>query len=432
MERATAVGEAELAREAEAAVRVVPPVRAAAVGALIRTRRKAAGMSIELLAERAGLVKNTIVSVERGRHAPTPETLRRITAVPELGLSPSSVAEAAAPDAVPAHGPNTWWAPHYDALRLQNDMHESLNSLGGALEQTYLYLDGKSAADWISLATSEQHAARFRDTCPLGAVADRALARLGHRGLDVHALGPGDGRSETRLCQYLADAMPAPPDLQLYLLDISPVMLNVAFRHAADLLVRRRVAVFSVLGNFHEVGRIPCMAYRPAGAERRRLYTLLGWTVSNLADEVRFFRELGTCAAPGDCVALDVGCARAPSTDPAAIREAEPALRLGAPDTHYEWLSGPIRRHTRGAEEVRFRIDLIPHGLVPGSYELDWIAEVRMRDGSQREFLVLRGKRYDPGQLSAWLRTQGWSVELCERYGPPGARHMAMLLLRRL
>lgn len=405
--------------------------RARALGALLRERRQAAGLGAEALGKRAGLAKNTILSVEAGQHVPSSETLRRLCAVPELRLTHTDLAQAGVSE-TSDWSPNHWVCPSYDAVGLSLEMVSALNGPGGPVEQTYLYLDGKSAADWINLSSNGPFATAFRDACPLDQVAARVLRLARGHGIDLNCLGPGDGRAESRLAQYIVDGRPTPPDMRMCLLDISPTMLNAAFRHAADLLERRGVAVFGLVGNFHELRRVPVMAYRARGSERCRVYTLLGVTVANLNDEVRWFRELTACASPGDLLVLDVGMARAPAGDEAAIRAAEPALRDGPPATHFEWLSGPILRYTRGAEDVRFRMELHAHGAVPGSYELDWIAQAQLRGGGTREFLVLRGRRYDPERLAAFVKSLGWESELVLKYGAGGVKTMAILVLRRV
>lgn len=389
----------------------------------LRTRRASAGMSQTQLATAAGVDVRTIRNLEASHVKPSPDTLARLRGVPELGLEGEGSAELV---------PNAWFAPHLDALQLHRDMHDVLNGPGGSFEQTYLYLDGKSAADFIHLSTSAAYAAAFREAMPLRPAAERALQLAKGRGLDVHGLGTGDGRSETRFVQHLCDGRGEVIDVRLCLLDISPVMLSVAFRHAADLLDRRGVAVFALAGNFHELRRVPVMSYRPPGSRRLRIYTMLGCTGQNLENEVEWLRELHACAAPGDLLLIDLRLARAPSGDVAAIRAADPPLRDGPARSHFEWLSGPIERHCKGAGSVKFRSDLRPTGLVPGSYEIPIVAEVSMRDGSKREFTMLRLKSFEPKQLADFMRPIGWETELSMPYGVDGKPSTVMMLLRRV
>lgn len=390
----------------------------------LRLKRERAGLSQMKLAVKVGVDERTIRNLEADRVKPSPDTLTRLRGVAELALEePATACDELVP--------NAWFAPHVDALRLHNDMHEALNGHGGMIEQTYLYLDGKSASDFIKLSTSAPYATAFREAMPLAQVATRVLEHGRDRGLDVHAVGAGDGRSEVRLVQHLCDGRGQPPDVRLCLLDISPVMLHTAFRHAADLLEPRGVAVFALSGDFNELRRIPVMSYRPAASKRLRLYSMLGCTTQNLENEVSWLRDLASCTAPGDLLVLDLRMAQAPAGDAAAIRAAEPTLREGPRSTHFEWLSGPIWRHCRGVTNVNFRMDLLPQGQVPGSYELDVVAEVEMKEGPRRDFVMLRLRSYDPEQLATFVRPLGWELELSAPYGIGGASSTVLMLLRR-
>jgi transcriptional regulator with XRE-family HTH domain len=389
----------------------------------LRRKREGAGMSQEQLASKIGVHVKTIRNLESGAVRPTADTLSRLRSMSELGLKPA--AEHA------EWAPHAWFAPHHDALRIHTAMHEALNRPRGAIDQTFLYLDGKSAVDFIQLSTTAPYAAAFRAASPLQAIARRVLELGRGRGIDIHGLGAGDGRSEARLAQHVCDGRPEPPDLRLCLLDISSVMLHEGYRHAADKLERRGVAVFALAGNFNELSSIPVMSYRPPESRRLWVYTLLGGTGQNLDSEIDWLRELHNCAAPGDLLTLDVRLAQAPAGDVAAIRAAEPMLREGPRPTHFEWLSGPIERHTKGAGPITFRMDLLPQGHVPGAYELDVVADIEMRGGGRREFIMLRLRSYDPQRLSEFVRPLGWETELLLPYGVDPAHPSSVLILLR-
>src|SRR5436305_4391258 len=73
-------------------------------GALLRRYRRAASLSQEALAERAGLSMAAISALERGRRTPRPETVQMLAAA--LALTPqqraSLIAMAQPPDAAAA------------------------------------------------------------------------------------------------------------------------------------------------------------------------------------------------------------------------------------------------------------------------------------------------------------------------------------------
>ena len=54
-------------------------------------RRRAAGLSRAVLAERAGISDSTLRNVEKGRRAPTRTTVMHLQSVPELRIDPSPI-----------------------------------------------------------------------------------------------------------------------------------------------------------------------------------------------------------------------------------------------------------------------------------------------------------------------------------------------------
>ncbi len=98
--------------------------------------------------------------------------------------------------------------------------------------------------------------------------------------------------------------------------------------------------VLTVHGNFYELPRYS-MLTQPR--ERcRRLYTLLGLTLVNLREEVRFFRDTLSCGASGDLFLCDVLFAYAPPEQPDEIRRKDPALTNPVRESHKAWRGGPL------------------------------------------------------------------------------------------
>lgn len=200
---------------------------------VLRARRKAADLSQKELSVRVGLCRGTIRNLEAGRHAPSRETVLRLLAFPELGLRVKDVAASARP----ASGwhLNSWIGPSYDPVAMSSDMVRILNSSGGALEQTHLYLDPQSADDWLALSNSEKYAATWRNASPLDQIAARIVRSAGSAGIDVVALGVGDGKTEVRLVRNIVDLLPSGTGrIWLNLLDISNALVSEAHRHARD------------------------------------------------------------------------------------------------------------------------------------------------------------------------------------------------------
>lgn len=390
------------------------------LGAFLRAQRQAAELSLRDLARRTGLSVNTVRDVEAGKRTPAAQTIARLVAVPELGLS-SLAAPAGAAD---ADRPNAWLLPKYDRGALIAEMRQILNGPGGGrLEQTCLYLDDESAADWLSVTTGSGLVERFRSV-PLQEVA-AAILRQAPAALDLVALGPGDGRTEVHLATELLKGR-AGLDLRLQLLDISHTLLTQAHEHARAELPQQ-VRVEALHGDFRQLSRYPML--RPARARaRRRCFVLLGNTLANVDNEVIFVRECLGLALPGDLFVVDFQTAYTASMEPDDIRAADPAFAVPLVDVFARWFSGPLRRYARGVADVSLGIDLIVDCPVQGSYELDFFADAR-RAGELHRFHLARARRYDADKLLATFARYGWATDVCFRYGQE--KRFAIAVLRR-
>ena len=402
-----------------------------AFSGLLRQRRRAASLTQEELADRAKLCLSTIKNIERLRQAPSRSTLVRLLSVPELGLQVDDVAtHKTRSDPFEF---NHWFSPGYDPVSMGQELVRMVNNRGGHLEQTFQYLDAQSAAAWIKLANSGRYAQAFRAACPLDRVAARAAQLFGEAAVDVIGLGAGDGRAEVRFTQHLLDHLPAGSPLQLKLLDISHALLGTAYRHAVDMLEPRGVPIQTLHADFHHLANFPQLHYRAPGVPQRpRVFLLLGNTLANVDNELRFFQQLHSASVEGDLAVIDCQLAAAPPDRPDEIRRLDATIREGKPsEEHAEWLAGPFLRHCRDAVDVQISVELRSQCAVPGSYEADAVAKVRGADGTIRRFSAWRVRRYDPELLATSLRELGWKKELLLRYGPDGKNAAAVLLLRR-
>ncbi len=391
-------------------------------GQLLRSRRELAGLSVADLARKAGLARATIHNIEEGLTTPSPQTLKLLAGIKALRLTELSSSSDTPIDA--------WCTAQYNPMEMTRTMVAKLNGPGGQVEQTYWYLDPQSASDFHALCNSEQYITAFRSKLPLDKVAERIVKLSKGVGIDVDGLGCGDGKTETSLMQRLADSMPPPPDLQLYLLDISHVLLAEAYRDALDSLAPRRIPVFAIHGSFYDIAKNPPLYMHPTSIRRMRVFLMMGMTIGNIENEPRFFRDLAECAQPGDLVVLDCEIARAPADQPERIRQMEPTLKAKrAPEAHTSFLSGPLKRHCSGLRSVRLRAELSTLCPVPGSYTLQNWADVEKDDEPERHFLVLQTKRYDLSKLSDCLLSLGWTTIQTWKYGPEN--QAAVLLLQK-
>lgn len=389
---------------------------AAELAVLVRQQRDRAGLSQGDLARLAGLSKRTVQYVEEGAHAPAQDTLERLLSVAQLGLRallPRRPGDSGSVLPVAVDGPDSYLLPLYNRRELLRDMRARLNDAGGALEQTMLYLDEESVADWLALCNAPGHVARFRGM-PLDHVAEEIL-RCGARLIDLNALGSGDGRSEVGLCEELLQRAPD-LDLRLHLLDISHSLLIVANDHAREAL-GKRVQTQTLHGNFHFLSRFSVLLPMP-GSVRRRVYALFGWTMSNLDNDVTWIRDHLRLAAVGDFLLLDIGLTYAHPSDPDAVRALDPVLASSVPEPHARWFTGPARRYCRDFARVDLEVELHTYCPMPGSYELDIYGRVERIDGSRQRYLLARSRRYSLPELRACLEAFGWTWRWHQAYGP--------------
>ncbi len=396
------------------------------LGQLLRRRRDQAELSLEKLAKRAGLSKNTIHNLEHGSHNPTAETLRRIFKVEELGLSPTDLQAAPLPDWTP----NSWVSADYNPVQMIDELQRLINGPGGSIEQTFLYLDGQSAADWLSICSTESFSDSFRKTRPLQEVAAQISRLTRSYPLDVNALGPGDGKSEIALVSHLMDGRPE-PGMRLHLLDISHPLLVASLTLAAQTFAGRPLHMLALHADFHKLNVSEPLQAGAYATSRRRVYTLLGYTLPNLENEVRFFESLAACAAPGDVCVIDIQTPYAASDDPAEIRAKDPAFQVAPPPNYLKFGTGPLWRYGRGIRDIRCHFELGTECLIPGSYEINLIAKVEMVSGQEKRFVLGRFKRYDPKRLGESLRGRGWIPEWSQMYGGATGKAAAVMVLRK-
>ena len=402
-------------------------------GTDLEQRRKAAGLSRAVLAQRAGISESTLRNVEKGRRPPTRTTLMHLQSVPELRIDPTPIGGhlAGRPKHVQEFAPNCWLAPEFDALKLHREMTMLLNGRGGHIEQTFLYLDHHSAAAWCAIAEQDAYTSA-RMAMPMGQVAERIVDLAGAVGLDVIGLGCGDGKDEVRLTECLLEQNRR-SNLRLYLLDISQPLCSAAYRNAAEILgARSNVSVYAIQGDFHNLQRYTPLLHVPERSHRRRVICMFGNTFANLQNEIMFVRSSLLGFAPGDFLLLSVPATMAPADAPDKI------LR------HDRRLAGGISAEERSPQD-RHQLDLLKRYIasvkgidlkvvldfdacpVPGSYAANVRATVKTLSGETKQFSVLYAKRYDREQLDCKMCKEGWAPVAHWRFAED--QHPRLLLL---
>jgi hypothetical protein len=225
--------------------------------------------------------------------------------------------------------------------------------------------------------------------------------------LQVIALGCGDGVSETHLTGYLVEAQAR--SVELCLLDISQPLLSYAYQHAADVLASLpNVDVWAIQGNFHHLPLYAEFFASNPQKRRRRLFCMLGGTLANLDEELRFLRQSLLTCVEGDLLLLDVPLVGAAGDQPAELRQCDKLLADGVPPPYAAWLGGPIWRHAREVTGIDFSWEVETRCSVPGSYALLAVAAVRASKRGDRRFSLFRFSRYDPAKLAVCLSEIGW------------------------
>jgi transcriptional regulator with XRE-family HTH domain len=402
--------------------------RSEGLGPLITQRRQTLGWTQKQLAERAGLSTKHIARIEHGIE-PGAGSLAALLGVSELGLLPTQRADHIDP---PTTAPNWWIAPDYLPLRMLHELRRQLQGSGGALLQTSLYLDHQSAEEFLACVQRPDHLHAYRQLLPLDAAVKHIKECVRSAGVDVIALGSGDGIVETQLVEKIASD--AKNDIRFYLLDISHPLLSTAFRHAEDTFASKRgVFVCAMHGNFFHLSRYPQLHYRPTQAHRRRLYTMLGFTFANLENERHFLQQSLSGAAEGDLLLVDLNLAQGAPDDVDTLRKKEPSLSNGAlDDISTRWLSGPIRRYAEDVTKVDTFVRLDPYCPIPGSYALEFVASCHLGKTQRKEFALLHARRYQVEPLSEALRSIGWATVATLKFGGTAREptHALMLFQR--
>lgn len=400
---------------------------------LLKERRTQAKLSQRRLARLAGISEPTIRNLEHARHAPGEETLKRLLLIPQLGLSaeqlPTRRKAIIEKELEYFNKLNCFVAPEYGLFDLWLDFRRQINTEGGHIEQTYLYLDPEAAYNYLEAANRSPFMASHRVQMPLEPMAASIIRSLDSSTLDIIALGPGDGHQETRFVRHIVDSCPR-LKIRMHLLDISHPMLNVAYKHATDSLGQsENVFIVQIQANFHNLIAYQQFFYTPTFDKRRRVFIMLGATFANIDNEVRFARHSLGRATKGDMLLVDIDQVRG-STE-AEIRQNDPRLTKAPADLD-KWLGGLVRRHCTGARSVSLRPELRLDCVIPESYAVDCIATVEFDKGAPRDIAMARTKRYNLERLSQRLEAEGWECVKTALYGASSPPMSALLLFQKM
>ncbi len=396
----------------------------------LKRKRMQANLGQKELAELIDISEAMVRAIESGQRRPSREVLLRLLASPPLGLRLEDITADPTGDSII---PTSWLAPHYDPAQLITSMVEQLNSSGGSLEQTTAYLDYQSAKDFLDIASSQSYLDSFSKLEMLDRVAQRIAAESGGGGLDVIALGCGDAKRESKLVEYLVSRCKerGGVDIRLFLLDISHLLLTVGHNNARDALGKSVKSIVALHGNFHDLPKYPLYSEKDVRT-RTRVFTMLGCTLANLDNEVRFFRDTMSSAVQGDFFLTDFTNTYASAESPEQIRAADPHYLSGIREATKSWLAGPLYRYHKGISEIEVSMDLNTDCTVRGSYELTYVANVTVAGTpTKRRFAIFRVKRYDAEKLEECLSRCGWQPMERLPYGASDRSRITLSLLKK-
>ena len=405
---------------------------------LLEQRRDGAHLSRRELASRAGLSARTIKNIESLIVSPARDTVDRLLSVPELALGWQDV--LGAPSLPASSSGNSFvdseyncYIPHgYDPVRMVQQLARTLNGQGGHVEQTHAYLEHRSAMAYLAMCHDAHFVSTYRAKYPLDTLAHCIVEESGQVAFKVIALGAGDGHLEVRFVQHLLTECRS-PDIELVLFDISQPLLNTAYQHAIDTLGEQPgVHTLLVHGNFHDLPRYPQVSYAPTKGRRRRIYTMLGYTLANLDNEPRFFQHSLSHCRVGDFLVLDFQQRRTPiDATSEQIRRHDPGFSAPFPKAHAEWIGAPIRMHCQDLISYEFNMRLDTEYPVIGSYAVDAVATVRTKNQPERRFSMFRFKRYDEEKLTQSFARFGWEKLASFAFGVTEKSTVTMLLVKR-
>lgn len=398
---------------------------------LLLAKRRAAHLTLTQVAKLAGVSARTIPNIEQNRVSVSRDTLQRLRDIPQLDLQPGDVAKAVT-ECDPGY--NCHIPPGYDTIEMVKDLSVQLNGPGCHIEQTNAYLEHRSAMAYLEYCQNPTYVARFRESYPSKNIANKIVNEAGQVPLKVIAIGPGDGHLEVRLLQHLLGRLHGTPEIRFVLFDISQPLLTTAYQHALDTLgTRSPVETVMVQGNFHDLAQYPQVTAVDARSAVRqtRVYLMMGYTIANLDNEIRFFQHnLSHCQA-GDFLVIDFQQRRSPaSATEVEIRRSDPALTAPFPVGAEEWLATPLRMHCPDLVSYSFSWELEMHCPIPGSYMLDSIARVQTKTQPEKRFSVFRSKRYDEELLRRSFARFGWECITSMAFGADKSA-VALLLVKR-
>lgn len=378
-----------------------------AFGRLVRKRREAASLSVEALAQEARVSPSLLVQIENGSRAASRATRQRICNVQALRLMPADLIPP-----LPARRPKTprplncVLTPHDRVAQEASLLRSMRHAARRVLRPVWAYLGPASAHAFLRFRSRSPHAHAM--ATGLWELAAQIEPHLGPRPLEVLALGAGDGTPEVLLVEHLIGRGAVPRSMCL--VDLSEPLLSRAYAWAVERLAQTEV--WGLLADLEELSKHTDLLVAP---DAQRLVLLLGGTLGELDDELRFLRHGLARCMPGDLLVLDVPLSLGDSEE--RVRKHEGLAARQAFDEAKDWLGASLAPHLPDLP-LEWSLHLETRDVVLEHHS--WCVKATVPSLRQpRAIEPYRFKRYSPARVTACLAPLGWErVAVCP-YGNP-------------
>jgi transcriptional regulator with XRE-family HTH domain len=371
-------------------------------GKRVTTAREAHELTATELSRRANVSRVTISAIEEGRALPRLETVESIAHA--LTVSPGWVGFGE-----PLLG--SIQAPHFDELTLAAQLEAIANSVGGFVDQKFLYLETSGAAAWMKLESVREFPV-LREVAELVAQSTRKDGIV-----ELVSLASGTALAELQFLNYLKERFM----LKVVLIDISHVLLRRGYNNIKNGLGKRLHSLLSIQGNMEELN---CYHdnLRIGLPPSRRVVSMFGYTFSNLANEIQFLQNALLGFERGDYFLIEVALHDLPlPLTEKLIRESDPTLRGGLFEEFdprsIEFFAGPLLRNRRGVRDVKVSRTVQYPSVIPNSYAVGPVVTAYDNDGKQAEFRFAKANRYHLESLIATIEREGFTLIKSWRYG---------------
>lgn len=371
-------------------------------GQRIKTAREAHRMTATELSRLSDVSRVTISAIEEGRALPRLETVESLAHA--LAVPPSWMAFGERYCAF-------LQAPNFDEPELAAKLDAIANSVGGFIDQKFLYIEPAGAAAWMKLES-------VREFPVLRQVADFVAKQSGGQGiLELVSLGSGTARVELQFLNYLKERFL----IKVVLVDISHALLRKGYDNILNGLGMCLHSVIAIQGNMEELNCYH-QSIRFGLPANRRVVTMFGYTFSNLTNELQFVREALLGFEEGDYVLLEIALHDLPlPLDEKVIRQSDPMLRGSffeefdprAVDVY----SGPLLRNRRRVREIKMIRDVQVPSVIPNSYSVGPVISTIDCEGKKVDFRVAKANRYHLESLIAAVEREGYKMLQVWRYG---------------